>query len=727
MQVNTTPMPSGEKRCARSKCGDPEQDGETVLRDRNMVTFKQRLSESDNSYITAAKDRFHGNQKRYPFQKMEEIAMLMAENNRLNRAYAELLEREQEYHNFFESTRDAIVILDHELQLIEANPAAVRLLGYPSGSAMKSIPIERIFAETGILDHLLKTLLKTGKIENLETTLCPKEKDQRCPVVIGSGFIHMDAKGEPRHFEFVFTDITERIDAERALRENEALYRSIYNRMKIGVARVSLDFRILNANRAYCRMLGYEEEELVGRSIADFTHPDSLQENLRKQNQLLKGEINHYNMKKHFIHKEGHVVYGLLDASLIRDSGGNPSSFLGCVADITEHKRLEAHLLQTQKFEAIGTLASGVAHDFNNLLMGIQGRTSLIGLDLPPAHPHLEHTDAIESHIQSAKTLTDQLLGFARGGKYLVKPIDINDLVRTSAAMFGRTKKGLRIHFKSEQNSAVVEVDQNQIEQVLLNMLINAWQAMPNGGLILLTTETVVPERSFCGLHGIEPGPFVRIDITDTGIGMDKDTRKRIFDPFFTTKERGRGTGLGLASAYGIIKNHGGVVAVRSKPGCGTSFSIFLPASEKEPPPEVQREARPDRGSGKILLVDDEDLVSDVAQAILEKLGYEVVVAKGGRQAVRAVDAMSHDIDLVILDMIMPDMDGEKTFELIREIAPEIPVIFSSGHTVSEKIDRLTRADPSCGFIQKPYSMATLSEHIHLVLDGESEPTGFVR
>jgi signal transduction histidine kinase len=249
---------------------------------------------------------------------------------------------------------------------------------------------------------------------------------------------------------------------------------------------------------------------------------------------------------------------------------------------MSRFRRLEKELQQAQKLDSLGTLAGGIAHDFNNLLMGIQGRASLISLDLETFHPHQEHIHAIEEYIRSATSLTKQLLGFARGGKYEVKPIDMNELVLSSSAMFGRTRKEIKIHTKYQESPQVVEAYRDQIEQVLLNMYINAWQAMPpEGGELYLETKIATLDDDYCKPHQAEPGRYVNISITDTGSGMDEATRQRIFDPFFTTKEKSRGTGLGLASAYGIIKNHGGFISVHSEMGHGTTFNIYLPVSDK--------------------------------------------------------------------------------------------------------------------------------------------------
>jgi two-component system cell cycle sensor histidine kinase/response regulator CckA len=252
----------------------------------------------------------------------------------------------------------------------------------------------------------------------------------------------------------------------------------------------------------------------------------------------------------------------------------------------------------------------------------------------------------------------------------------------------------------------VVEVDRSQIEQVLLNMYVNAWQAMPDGGELYLETKIVTLDDEFCKPYQAEPGRYVTVSVTDTGIGMDEATRQRVFDPFFTTQEKGRGTGLGLASAYGIIKNHRGMITVYSESGHGTTFSVYLPLSNKEAQRETPVAARLITGAGTILLVDDEEMIIDVGKAMLERLGYRVFTAPGGQQAVEAVTRMGTEIDLVILDMIMPGMDGGKTFDRIREIQPQIPVMLSSGYAINGQAEEI-----------KPFNMSEFSKQVRKILD----------
>lgn len=388
----------------------------------------------------------------------------------------------------------------------------------------------------------------------------------------------------------------------------------------------------------------------------------------------------------------------------------------GVIRDISERQRIQAKLQNAERLESLGTLAGGIAHDFNNLLMGIQGRSSLILMGLDPTNDQRDHLQAIEEYICSAAHLTKQLLGFARGGKYEVKPTDINALVENSARMFGRTKKEIIIETRFHHPALVVSVDRRQIEQVLLNLFVNAWQAMPDGGKLKIETENVMLEKEACRLYQLSPGRYVRTSVTDSGIGIDQKTLHRIFDPFFTTKEKNRGTGLGLASAYGIIKNHGGILNATSEIGSGSTFNIYLPISERKATETLPVVPEITKGCETILLVDDEEMILDVGKALLEKLGYTVITANGGKLAMDMIRHQRTPIDLVILDMIMPGMDGGKTFDCIRDVCPTMPVMLSSGYAMSGQAEEIMQRGCN-GFIQKPFTVAVLSQTIRKVLD----------
>jgi CheY-like chemotaxis protein len=335
-----------------------------------------------------------------------------------------------------------------------------------------------------------------------------------------------------------------------------------------------------------------------------------------------------------------------------------------------------------------------------------------------PSEPDYEHLKGIEEYVKNAVELTRDLLGYARGGKYEVKPTDLNILIKRENRMFGRTRREIRVHEKYEKDLWTVEVDQSQIKQALLNLYVNAWQAMPGEGELYIQTENATLDTGYIKPFDITPGRYVKVTVTDTGAGMDVATRERIFDPFFSTKDVGHGSGLGLASVYGIIKNHGGFINVYSERGEGTTFSIYLPASEREAEEEGPDPKRHEihYGQGSILLVDDEDMIVEVGKAMLEKLGYQAIIARSGQEALNLYEKQREDIDLVILDMIMPGMGGGETYDRLREIDGDVQVILSSGYSIEGKAKEIM--DRGCsGFIQKPFAMEELSRKVREALD----------
>ena len=373
------------------------------------------------------------------------------------------------------------------------------------------------------------------------------------------------------------------------------------------------------------------------------------------------------------------------------------------VADMTTHEILFANRYMKECF--------------GRDLMGLQGNASLMLGELNEGHPHHERFRNIEQYVRRGAELTRQLLGFARGGVCKVEPVDLNDLVKKSATLFIRTKKEITLHAKYQADLWPALVDQGQIEQALLNLYINAWQSMPAGGTLTVSTVNFMMSEETARASNLASGKYIRLSIADTGVGMDKATRERIFEPFFTTKEMGRGTGLGLASVYGIIRNHGGAVGVESREGEGTVFRIYLPAS-KSKPLQKKEETLPEvlNGSGTILLVDDEEMITQVGGEILEKIGFKVLLANSGKQAVELFRRRPDSIDLVILDMIMPEMNGPEVFDRLREFNPRVKVLLSSGYAMEGAARELLRK--GCrGFIQKPYNIDELSKKVRTVME----------
>ena len=511
-------------------------------------------------------------------------------------------------------------------------------------------------------------------------------------------------------------DITGRKRAEEALRKSEQQYKDVVNNASSIILRWDTKGNVLFMNPFGLDFFGYSEEEIVGRNVANTIVPEIESQTSRNLVELM-GQIQQdpdgfKDNENENIKKSGERVWVSWRNSAVFNDKGELIEILSIGNDVTEKRNLESQLLNAQKMEAIGTLAGGIAHDFNNLLMGIMGYTSFMLITTDPSHPNYEKLKSIEEQIRNGAELTRQLLGFARRGKYEVKPTGLNDLIERSSDMFGHTKKEIAIHKKLQKDLHTVEVDRGQIEQVLMNLFVNAWQAMPGGGELYIETMNIVMDDNRIVPRG---GRYVKISVADTGIGMNQNIKERIFDPFFTTKEFGTGSGLGLASAYGIVKNHQGAITVESEPGKGTRFDIYLPASEKEivhEKPPVEEIAG---GSETILLVDDQPVVAITSKEMLEALGYTVLVAESGMEALEMFGSHRKEIGLVILDMIMPGLSGSETYDRLKEMDSGIRVILSSGYSIEGQAAEIL--EKGCNaFIQKPFTINELSAKVREVL-----------
>ena len=506
-------------------------------------------------------------------------------------------------------------------------------------------------------------------------------------------------------------DIAMREQIEKQLRESEERYRSLVENTMDGYFIFQLPSgRFLFLNGRICSLFGYTMEEGLQLTVKDVIAAETHDYIDRRFQERLQGKSVNFDREIFkAVRKDGHTFQAEISTSMVTFQ--NQPAIQGVLRDITEQENLQEQLQKAERMQAIGRLAGGIAHDFNNLLMGIQGRTSLMLLDLFQSHPHYEQLKGIEDHVKRAVALTNQLLGFARGGKYQVAPVDINGLIQQNIELFARTKKELSINTKYQQDVWTVEVDKNQIDQVLLNLYVNAWQAMPGGGHLFIQTKNCNLDAQFVKPYQVAPGRYVEITVTDTGVGMDDETRKRIFDPFFTTKERGRGTGLGLASAYGIIKNHDGIIKVQSDMGKGSTFTVYLPASDKPVIKSDPVTEEPAAGAGTILLVDDEEMILEVGKSMLERLGYQVLTAGGGSEALKIFRQDPAQFDLVILDLIMPEMNGGETYERLKKIDPRIRVLFSSGYSKDKVANEILKDACAC-FIQKPFDLEKLSRNV---------------
>ena len=401
---------------------------------------------------------------------------------------------------------------------------------------------------------------------------------------------------------------------------------------------------------------------------------------------------------------------------------GEADTTILLITDVTDQRDLEYQLQHVRRMDAIGNLAGGIAHNFNNLLMGIQGNVSILIQDKKMGDPGYDELAGIERCIDSGAKLTRQLLSFAKGGRYSLDLEDVNDIVEKSSSMFARTRKEIHVEQHLEEDLVMAEADAAQIELALMDLYVNAWHAMSSGGTLTVSTANVVLDDSFVKPYNLTPGSYLKISVADTGAGMDEKSIQRIFEPFYTTRPMGEGTGLGLASVFGIIKKHKGIITVDSQVGRGTTFSIYLPAArilqrpkEKDKPRVISSGKRPEKGSGTILVVDDEEYILNADKAMLNELGYEVLLANGGKEALRIFDENKDRINLLILDLIMPDLSGEIVYDRIKALRPDVRVILSSGYSIEGQAESILKRGCD-GFIQKPYNLNQLAQKIKQIL-----------
>jgi PAS domain S-box-containing protein len=519
-------------------------------------------------------------------------------------------------------------------------------------------------------------------------------------------------------------DVTDRVLLEQKVKESEGKYRDLYDNAPDGYISLDEDGVIVEVNRTFLDMIGYSRGEIVRKMpFKNLLSSESAQVCHIVFPEFKKGGRMR-NLELTVIKKDGAPLPVTMNASAVFDADGRLLVCRSVIRDISEKRKmddekrkLQQQLFQSQKLEALGTLAGGIAHDFNNLLASIMGYASLAKAELPLDHAVYRHVDIIETASVRASELTQQLLAFAKGGKYDAKPNDVNAIVREVEALLSRTiDKNITLELKTAEGLYQAVCDAGQVQQAVLNICINARDAMPRGGKLAIETENLsLGKEDVKTLVDISPGNYVRISISDTGVGMDRETREHIFDPFFTTKEKG--TGLGLSLAYGIVKKHGGFIQTYSEPGRGSTFKVNLPAGragKEYPHGEEERDLR--QGSELVLVVDDEPMIKTLAQDILQRYGYTVLTAEGGEEAIAIYSRQWKEISLVLLDMVMPKIDGREVFRRVREINPRVKVIVSSGYSHDRDADDLLEQG-AAGFVQKPYRMADLLKMVEKVLD----------
>ena len=652
------------------------------------------------------------------------------------------MEEKTRYTELMDNVDDAVYIVDTKGKIIQANEAMRLHIGYHVDTPL-DIAHEAILPEKDarIIRGLLKNDLDQELSKMTIETFHIGREDKLVPVEINARAITYRGR---KVILNVARDIRTRKEAERALIESEERYRSVVESSHDGILIIDRQHLILYVNMQLCRLLGYPRNKIEGKKITDF-FPDTIAFSAAGQNLENTSSVAE---NFAFTRKDGQKRLGSIRITPIADPDGNHKTVIQLL-DITdrlrverEKKQLEAQLLHAQKMEAIGTLAGGVAHDFNNLLQVIHGYTELLVAMKKANDPELKQLQEIKNASQRASELTDQLLTFSRKTESSAMPVNLSNEVEQGCRLLSRTLPNtIETKLYLADDLMKINADPGRIQQVVMNLGVNARDAMPGGGKFVIETKNVFLDETHCKKYlEATPGDYVRLSITDTGHGMDKETIKHIFEPFFTTKVTGKGTGLGMAIVYGIVHDCGGYITCYSEIGFGTTFRIYFPAIrqterstsslEDNSNSENSQVASRDKvsvmdnpklqGSETILMVDDEERIRNLGVTLLSQCGYTVLTAANGIEALTVYQAKGKEIDLVILDLVMPEMDGHKCFQKLKSLNPEIDVIMSSGYSVTGFAQDF-ESEGVKAFLDKPYEFQDLLETIRNTLDGVND------
>jgi len=670
---------------------------------------------------------------KFPTGELEYLSTIIRDTSERSRAETALAQSEEEFRSIIQATPMGIHMYElkpgGDLVFTGANPAADTILGVDN-SQFVGLTLEEAFPPmrgTELVDRY-REAASAGT--PWRTSQVNYEDDQ----IAGAYEVHV-FQTSPGRIAALFLDITDRLKAEAALRESEQRHRALFESMAQGVVYQDADGRITEANPAAERILGLTIDQMTDR-----TSMDPRWKAVRENGSELPGSEHPAMVSL----RTGRPANALMGVDNPRESGrrwidvwstpqfreGEPEPFrvFSTFTDITDRlsarrrrEELEQQLRQSQKMDAIGQLAGGIAHDFNNLLTTISGYSELVWEDIGEDSQLRSDVGEIRKAAERAAALTQQLLAFSR--KQIISPrvLDINKHIDDAHNMLGRLLgETIELKLSIGAGSCRVEADPGQIDQVLINLAVNARDAMPEGGVLELSAGHATLDEQFCRtVPDVEPGEFVAITVRDTGHGMSQETLGRIFEPFFTTKEAGRGTGLGLSTVYGIVKQNRGAVKISSHPGEGTTATIYLPVAVTEAQEYVET-PQPDKlgGDETILLVEDEEAVKSLTEKLLTSRGYSVISADDTKHAIQICENQDRHIDLLLTDVVMPQMDGRELYDQLSIIRPRLRVLYMSGYAV-DVIARHGVLDRDITFIAKPFSLSTLASRIREVMERE--------
>lgn len=634
----------------------------------------------------------------------------------------ELRTSTQRFASVVGSAMDAIVTLDESQRIIVFNEAAEKMFGCPSWDAIGK-PLDRFIPpeSSEIHSQLIRNFgeSRTSKRSIVHPTLLSamRVNGERFP--IEATISHVQVAGQ-KLFTVILRDITARQLAEETLLLSEARFRSIYEQAAVGIAQVALDGQFLMVNAALCRMLGYQEDELLARRVADIIHPDDLE--LQANHAAAQhNRATSHEVEKRYLHRDHSIVWVNVSSSVVTDAKGALLYSISVIQNVTERKRAEDQLQQAQKMEAIGRLAGGVAHDFNTLLNVMLGYSELLLADLSPDDPRHDRVMQIKNSGEAGALLTRQLLAFSRKQPTAQEVLDLREVVTKMTPILARLlHEDIELSVRCSDDRCLIKADPGQIQQLILNLGANAGDAMPTGGQISFEVKVVEIDDAYVEQHPtMTVGRHVMLSIGDSGTGMDPETAAHIFEPFFTTKEAGKGTGLGLATVYGIVKRSGGDIWVYSELGAGTIFKIYLPLAQDEAVPERQEPVARISSSGgcgeTILLVEDSAALRELTQVILARDGYHILTAEDGVSAMELSNEYTGPIHMVLTDVVMPRMRGPVLAKEIVRQRPDIAVVFLSGYTEEWilQLDGISGAT----LVEKPYTADALLRSIRRSLD----------
>jgi len=649
----------------------------------------------------------------------ERIILLAIEDITERRQLEDLLEEsELRYRRIFETATDGIVLLEkREGHIVHANPAAEKLLGYSEAEYIGKM-LEDIGVPIDMNDFpmVMESLNKRGILNYEDVPVKTKSGQNICADI----YIVNRAKLAQCNIR----DITNRKKAEQELEESEERYRIIFEGAAEGILVADMETRRFRyCNQAICEMLGYAEEELIGLGVTDIHPKESLDYVLAEFEAQARGDrLLAPNIP--CLRKDGSVIFADIQTTSAVIDGLERN--VGFFTDVTKRMQIEAELRQAQKMEAIGTLAGGVAHDFNNILTTIIGNADLMLMTVDKDKSLRKGIEDIKIAGERAAALTRQLLAFSR--KQIIQPkvLDLNKLLSGIEKMLVRLiGEDVEILMIPESALWRIEIDPGQMEQVIMNLVVNAKDAMPNGGKLTIETSNMDLDENYFSDHGIvekHPGSYVVLAVSDTGIGMDKEVQEHIFDPFYTTKEKGKGTGLGLSTIYGIVKQNNGFIWVYSEPGQGSTFKVYLPKVKGDVKEEEIEQTPVEHldGSETVLIVEDDDSLRKLTRTVLKQRGYKILEAENGEDALRISKEHEGTIDLMITDVVMPKMSGKETAERLQPLYPQMRVIYMSGYTDNAIFHHGVLA-PGLNFLEKPFSLEGLARKVREVLDKKQD------